>query len=242
MMRPTTLFKAVRQVGTTKNQIASFATKSLVWNDPLNLAGQLTEEERMIHASAKAYADEQLMARVTTASREETFDKEIMKEMGGLGLLGATIHGYDCAGVGYVSYGLIANAIESADSGYRSAMSVQSSLVMHPIYTFGSEEQKSKYLPELAKGNLIGCFGLTEPNHGSDPGGMESRARKQSDGSYILNGAKNWITNSPVADVFVIWAKDDEGDIRGLFLKKICLDFRHLSLKENARFARLLLV
>ena len=160
------------------------------------------------------------MPRVTAASREESFDTNIMKEMGELGLLGATINGYGCAGVGYVSYGLIANAVESADSGYRSAMSVQSSLVMHPIYTFGSDEQKEKYLPELAKGNLIGCFGLTEPNHGSDPGGMETRARKQSDGSYVINGAKNWITNSPVADVFVVWAKDDEGDIRGFILEK----------------------
>lgn len=160
------------------------------------------------------------MARVTQASREESFDTNIMKEMGELGLLGATINGYGCAGVGYVSYGLIANAVESADSGYRSAMSVQSSLVMHPIYAFGSDYQKDKYLPELAQGKLIGCFGLTEPNHGSDPGGMETRARKQSDGSYILNGAKNWITNSPVADVFVVWAKDDEGDIRGFILEK----------------------
>ena len=160
------------------------------------------------------------MPRVTKASREETFDTAIMKEMGNLGLLGSTIQGYGCAGVGYVAYGLIANAVESCDSGYRSAMSVQSSLVMHPIYTFGSDEQKEKYLPELAKGNLIGCFGLTEPNHGSDPGGMETRARKQSDGSYILSGSKNWITNSPVADVFVIWAKDDEGDIRGFILEK----------------------
>jgi glutaryl-CoA dehydrogenase len=160
------------------------------------------------------------VTRVTKASREETFDPEIFKEMGALGLLGATIQGYGCAGVGYVSYGLIANAIESADSGYRSAMSVQSSLVMHPIYSFGSEEQKSKYLPELAKGNLIGCFGLTEPNHGSDPGGMETRARKQKDGSYILNGSKNWITNAPIADVFVIWAKDDSGEIRGFVVEK----------------------
>jgi glutaryl-CoA dehydrogenase len=161
-----------------------------------------------------------LLTRVTKASREESFDKAIFKEMGDLGLLGSTIHGYGCAGVGYVSYGLIANAVESADSGYRSAMSVQSSLVMHPINQFGSDYQKEKYLPELAKGNLIGCFGLTEPNHGSDPSGMETRARKQADGSYILNGSKNWITNAPIADVFVIWAKDDEGDIRGFILEK----------------------
>lgn len=170
--------------------------------------------------SSKAYANESLLPRVTKASREESFDTAIFQEMGSLGLLGPTINGYGCAGVGYVSYGLIANAIESADSGYRSAMSVQSSLVMHPIYSFGSDEQKNKYLPELAKGKLIGCFGLTEPNHGSDPGGMETRARKQKDGSYILNGSKNWITNAPLADVFVIWAKDDDGEIRGFILEK----------------------
>lgn len=174
----------------------------------------------MIQESAQAYANQSLLTRVTKASREESFDKAIFKEMGDLGLLGSTIHGYGCAGVGYVSYGLIANAVESADSGYRSAMSVQSSLVMHPINQFGSDYQKEKYLPELAKGNLIGCFGLTEPNHGSDPSGMETRARKQADGSYILNGSKNWITNAPIADVFVIWAKDDEGDIRGFILEK----------------------
>lgn len=160
------------------------------------------------------------MSRVTLANRNEHFDPNIMKEMGELGLLGPTLQGYGCAGVGYVAYGLIANAIEQTDSGYRSAMSVQSSLVMYPIYTFGSDAQKSKYLPELAKGNLIGCFGLTEPNHGSDPSGMETRARKQADGSYILNGSKNWITNSPIADVFIIWAKDDEGIIRGFILEK----------------------
>lgn len=154
------------------------------------------------------------------ANREEKFDISIMKEMGQLGLLGPTLKGYGCAGVNYVSYGLIANAVESVDSGYRSAMSVQSSLVMYPIYSFGSEEQKNKYLPGLAKGELIGCFGLTEPNHGSDPSGMETRAIKQKDGSYILNGAKNWITNSPIADVFVVWAKDQDGVIRGFVLEK----------------------
>jgi glutaryl-CoA dehydrogenase len=157
---------------------------------------------------------------VIKGNREETFDRSIMSEMGSLGLLGPTLKGYGCAGVSYVSYGLIANAIESVDSGYRSAMSVQSSLVMYPIYAFGTEEQKKKYIPELAKGNLIGCFGLTEPNHGSDPAGMETKARKDSDGSYVLNGAKNWITNSPIADVFVVWAKDDHGDIRGFILEK----------------------
>jgi len=192
----------------------------LSWQDPLLLNDQLTAEEKMIWESSKAYANESLLPRVTKASREETFDPAIFQEMGSLGFLGATIEGYGCAGVGYVSYGLIANAVESADSGYRSAMSVQSSLVMHPIHSFGSDEQKNKYLPELGQGKLIGCFGLTEPNHGSDPGGMETRARKQKDGSYILNGSKNWITNAPIADVFVIWAKDDEGDIRGFILEK----------------------
>ncbi|ETI50399.1 hypothetical protein, variant 1 [Phytophthora nicotianae CJ01A1] len=148
-----------------------------------------------------------------------------MKEMGEMGFLGPTIQGYGCAGVGYVSYGLIANAVERVDSAYRSAMSVQSSLVMHPINTFGSDEQKEKYLPRLATGELIGCFGLTEPNHGSDPGSMETRARLKGD-KYILNGSKNWITNAPIADVFLVWAKDDEGDIRGFILEK---DFPGLS-------------
>ena len=174
----------------------------------------------MVYDSAKSYCDEKLMPRVLMANRNETFDPSIMKEMGQLGLLGPTLQGYGCAGIGYVAYGLIANAIESVDSGYRSAMSVQSSLVMWPIYTFGSEEQKEKYLPSLAKGETIGCFGLTEPNHGSDPGSMETKARKQSDGTWLLNGSKNWITNSPIADVFVVWAKDDEGDIRGFILEK----------------------
>ena len=158
--------------------------------------------------------------RVLMANRNESFDPKIMQEMGELGLLGPTLKGYGCAGIGYVAYGLIANAIESVDSGYRSAMSVQSSLVMYPIYTYGSDQQKEKYLPQLAKGTLIGCFGLTEPNHGSDPSGMETRARRQADGSYILSGSKNWITNSPIADVFVVWAKDDEGAVRGFVLEK----------------------
>lgn len=154
------------------------------------------------------------------ANREEKFDPSIMTEMGSLGLLGPTLKGYGCSGVNYVSYGLIANAIEAVDSGYRSAMSVQSSLVMYPIYSFGTEEQRLKYLPDLAKGVKIGCFGLTEPNHGSDPSSMETRARKNPDGSFTISGAKNWITNSPVADVFVVWAKDDHGDIRGFILEK----------------------
>jgi glutaryl-CoA dehydrogenase len=175
--------------------------------DVLNIRSQLTEEEIAIWDTAKQFCDEQLMPGVLEANRHEKFDKNIMKKMGEMGLLGPTLEGYGCAGLGYVAYGLIANAIESVDSGYRSAMSVQSSLVMWPIYTYGSDEQKEKYLPSLAKGETIGCFGLTEPNVGSDPGGMETRARKQADGSYILNGSKNWITNSPVADVFVVWRR-----------------------------------
>lgn len=190
------------------------------------MSTQITEEEKMVYETAKAYAEEQLLPRVLEGNRHEVFHREIMTEMGELGLLGPTIHGYGCAGVSYNAYGLIAHAVEWVDSSYRSAMSVQSSLVMHPINTFGTEEQKQKYLPELASGRMVGCFGLTEPNHGSDPGSMETRARKQADGSWVLSGAKNWITNSPIADVFVIWAKDDEGEIRGFILEK---DFKGLS-------------
>jgi glutaryl-CoA dehydrogenase len=205
-------FSAVKAAGSSKPK--------LVWNDPLLWKDQLTEDERMIHETANNFCQQQLLPGIVQANRTETFDKNIMKSLGEIGFLGPTIHGYGCAGVSYVSYGLIANAIEKVDSGYRSAMSVQSSLVMYPIYAYGTEEQKEKYLPQLAKGDLIGCFGLTEPNHGSDPGSMETRAKKQADGSYILNGSKNWITNSPIADVFVVWAKDDEGEIRGFILDK----------------------
>jgi glutaryl-CoA dehydrogenase len=190
------------------------------WEDPFLMRDQLTEDERMIRETSRAYAKEQLLPRILEANRHEKFDKEIVKEMGELGLLGPTLKGYGCAGVSYVAYGLVANAIEWVDSGYRSAMSVQSSLVMYPIYTYGNEEQKAKWLPELGSGRLIGCFGLTEPNHGSDPGGMETRARKQKDGSWVISGAKNWITNSPIADVFMVWAKDDEGVLRGFLLEK----------------------
>jgi glutaryl-CoA dehydrogenase len=184
-----------------------------------NFNTQLTEDEKLIQESAKQYAQSSLQPRVLESFRKETFDKNIMKEMGRIGLLGSTINGYGCSGINYVSYGLIAREIERVDSGYRSVMSVQSSLVMHPIYTFGTEKQKQKYLPELAKGNMIGCFGLTEPNHGSDPGSMETRATKCENG-YILNGSKNWITNSPIADLFIIWAKDDNNDIRGFILER----------------------
>ncbi|CEG46892.1 glutaryl-mitochondrial-like [Plasmopara halstedii] len=189
------------------------------WRDPLMLAEQLTDEETMIQKSANDYCQGKLLPRIVEANRKGKFDRSIMKEMGDMGFLGPTIQGYGCAGVGYVSYGLIANAVERVDSAYRSAMSVQSSLVMHPINAFGSDEQKEKYIPRLATGELIGCFGLTEPNHGSDPGSMETRARLKGD-KYILNGSKNWITNAPIADVFLVWAKDDEGDIRGFILEK----------------------
>src|SRR5579883_3074850 len=181
---------------------------------------QLTEEERMVRDSAHDYAQGKLQPRVQKAFHEGEFDRDIMYEMGASGFLGAPIKGYGCAGINYVSYGLLTREIERVDSGYRSVMSVQSSLVMHAIYQYGSEAQKQKYLPKLASGEWIGCFGLTEPNHGSDPGSMETRARKQKDGSYVLSGAKNWITNSPIADVFVVWAKDDNNDIRGFILEK----------------------
>ena len=190
------------------------------WLDPLMLDQQLTEEERMVRDTARAYAQDRLAPRVLEAFRAERTDRRIFDEMGELGLLGATIgENYGGAGLGYVSYGLIAREIERIDSGYRSMMSVQSSLVMVPIDTFGSEAQKQKYLPRLASGEWVGCFGLTEPDHGSDPGSMASRARA-TDGGYLLTGSKMWITNSPIADVFVVWAKDDAGDIRGFVLEK----------------------
>ena len=189
------------------------------WDDPFLLNDQLTDEERMIRDAARKYCQEKLMPRILEANRKEIFHREIMDEMGKMGLLGSTIpEEYGGAGLNYISYGLIAREVERVDSGYRSAMSVQSSLVMHPIYTYGTEEQKKKYLPKLASGETIGCFGLTEPNHGSDPGSMETKAKKV-DGGYILHGNKMWITNSPIADVFVVWAKLD-GEIRGFVLEK----------------------
>lgn len=192
------------------------------WADPFSLDTQLTDEERLVRDTAEGYAQEKLQPRVTEAYLEERFDREIMSEMGELGLLGATIPAqYGGAGLNYVSYGLIGRAVERVDSGYRSAMSVQSSLVMHPIHAYGSEEQRMKYLPKLATGEWVGCFGLTEPDAGSDPGGMRTRARKV-DGGYVLSGSKMWITNSPIADVFVVWAKSDahDGAIRGFILEK----------------------
>ena len=189
------------------------------WEDPLDLESQLTEEERMVRDTARGYAQEKLFPRVLKAYREETFDREILREMGTLGLIGSTIpEEYGGAGLGYVAYGLIAREIERVDSGYRSAMSVQSSLVMHPIYAYGSEAQRRKYLPKLARGEFIGCFGLTEPDYGSDPGSMTTRAEKVS-GGFRLNGAKTWITNSPIADVAVVWAKLD-GKIRGFIVER----------------------
>lgn len=189
------------------------------WEDPFLLEQQLTEEERLVRDTAQSYAQEQLAPRVREAYATETTDPGIFREMGELGLLGPTIEGYGCSGVGYVSYGLIAREVERVDSGYRSMMSVQSSLVMYPIYAYGNEAQREKYLPRLASGEWIGCFGLTEPDHGSDPGGMKTRARTV-DGGYSLSGAKMWISNSPIADVFVVWAKNDEGKIRGFVLEK----------------------
>jgi len=196
------------------------AESAFNWEDPLLLTDQLSEDERLIMEAARDYCQGSLMPRVLEANRHEHFDRAIMTEMGELGLLGATIPTeYGGAGVNYVGYGLIAREVERVDSGYRSAMSVQSSLVMYPIYAYGSPEQKKKYLPRLARGEWVGCFGLTEPDHGSDPGSMKSRARKVQ-GGYRLTGNKTWITNSPIADVFVVWAKDDEGTIRGFILEK----------------------
>jgi glutaryl-CoA dehydrogenase len=194
-------------------------TAPFSWDDPLEFDLQLTDAERMIRDAARSYAQEKLMPRILEANRHELFDRAILNEMGALGFLGSTIDGYGCAGVNHVSYGIIAREIERVDSGYRSAMSVQSSLVMHPIHAYGTQEQRERWLPRLASGEIVGCFGLTEPDHGSDPGSMSSRARKVS-GGYRLSGAKTWITNSPIADLFVVWAKDDDGVIRGFVLEK----------------------
>jgi glutaryl-CoA dehydrogenase len=189
------------------------------WDDILYFNDQLTEEERMVRDSAHTFAQEVLQPKVVPAFRDEQYDPDLMREMGKAGLLGATIQGYGCAGVNYVSYGLITRELERVDSGYRSLMSVQSSLSMHAIYAYGSEQQKQKFLPKMATGEWIGCFGLTEPNHGSNPNDMETRA-KAVDGGYVLKGNKMWITNSPVADVFIVWAKNEKGRIRGFILEK----------------------
>lgn len=190
------------------------------WQDPFLLESNLTDEEKMVQETARNYAQDKLVPRIREGFRNEHFDREILSEMGELGLLGATIpEEYGCAGLGYVCYGLIAREIERVDSGYRSAASVQSSLVMHPIYAYGNESQRHKYLPKLASGEFVGCFGLTEPDHGSDAGSMKSRA-KSVDGGYSLTGNKMWISNAPIADVMVVWAKDDEGKIRGFILER----------------------
>jgi|TARA_Y100000114_G_scaffold46444_1_gene42217 glutaryl-CoA dehydrogenase len=205
---------------TNIGELMAASKASFNWEDPLLLDQQLTEEERMVRDSARQYCQDKLMPRVLNSFRNEQTDVEIFREMGELGLLGATIPTeYGGSGLNYVCYGLIAREVERVDSGYRSMMSVQSSLVMVPINEFGSEEQKQKYLPKLASGEFIGCFGLTEPNHGSDPGSMVTRARK-TEGGYLLKGAKMWITNSPIADVFVVWAKTDDDVIRGFILEK----------------------
>ncbi|MBC7135621.1 MAG: acyl-CoA dehydrogenase [Oceanibaculum nanhaiense] len=192
---------------------------SFSWEDPLLLDDALSEDERMVRDAAHAFCDEKLMTRVQEGFRHEIFHREIMNELGEQGFLGSTIDGYGCAGVNYVCYGLVAREVERVDSGYRSAMSVQSSLVMHPIHEYGNEAQRQKYLPKLATGEWVGCFGLTEPDHGSDPGSMKTRAKKV-DGGYVVSGAKMWITNSPIADVFVVWAKTEDGVIRGFVLEK----------------------
>jgi glutaryl-CoA dehydrogenase len=207
------------QIAAVKPAEGKSSRPEFQWDDALLLDDQLTEDERMVRDTARQYAQDKLMPRVLEANRHERFDREIMTELGELGLLGATIQGYGCAGVNYVCYGLVAREIERVDSGYRSAMSVQSSLVMHPIHAYGTEAQRQKFLPKLAKGEWVGCFGLTEPDAGSDPAGMRTRARK-AEGGYVLKGSKMWITNSPIADVFVVWAKDDAGEIRGFILEK----------------------
>ncbi len=195
-------------------------TAEFNWEDPLDLESQLSEDERMIRDSARAFCDDKLAPRVKSAFRDERFDREIMSELGAMGFLGVmTSEKYGGSGLGYVAYGLVAREVERVDSGYRSAMSVQNSLVMHPIEEFGSEEQKQKFLPRLATGEIIGCFGLTEPDAGSDPGGMKTRAVKTSAG-YVLNGSKMWITNSPISDIAVVWAKDDADDIRGFIVER----------------------
>ena len=202
--------------------IARSKPANFKWEDPFLLEGQLTEEERMIRDTAKAYCHDKLMPRIVEANRNEIFHREIISEMGDLGLLGSTIpEEFGGVGANYTSYGLVAREVERVDSGYRSAMSVQSSLVMHPIFAYGDDKQRNKYLPKLATGELVGCFGLTEPDHGSDPGGMLTRAKKV-DGGYLISGAKNWITNSPIADVFIIWAKSDAHDnkIKGFILER----------------------
>jgi glutaryl-CoA dehydrogenase len=189
------------------------------WDDPLLIEAQLSDEERMIRDTARQYAQEKLAPRIRDWNRNETFDREVMREMGALGFLGAPLQGYGCSGIGYVAYGLIMRELERVDTAFRSAVGVQGGLAMTPIYAYGSEEQRQKYLPKMVTGELLGCFGLTEPNHGSDPGSMLSRARSV-DGGYRLTGNKIWITHAPIADIMVVWAKDDGGVIRGFILER----------------------
>jgi len=192
---------------------------SFQWDDPLLIEAELTAEERLIRDTARAYATDKLAPRILMANRNETFDVAVMREMAELGFLGATLEGYGCAGIGYVAYGLIARELERVDTAYRSAMGVQSTLSMLPIYAYGTEAQRQKYLPPMAKAELLGCFGLTEPDHGSDPGGMKSRARTVA-GGWKLSGTKTWITHAPIADLMIVWAKDDGGVIRGFILER----------------------
>ena len=189
------------------------------WDDPLALDTLLSEDERLVRDSARAFAQERLMPRILDANRHETFDVSVMRELGEMGFLGATLKGYGCAGIGYVAFGLVARELERVDTSFRSACAAQSSLAMTPIYAYGTEAQRQKYLPKMAKGELLGCFGLTEPDHGSDPGSMASRARKV-EGGWRLSGAKLWITHAPIADIMVVWAKDDSATIRGFILER----------------------
>ncbi|MPZ43557.1 MAG: acyl-CoA dehydrogenase [Betaproteobacteria bacterium] len=189
------------------------------WEDPLLLDSLLTEDERLIRDSARTFAQERLMPRILQANRNETFDISVMRELGEMGFLGATLNGYGCTGIGYVGFGLVARELERVDTSFRSACAAQSSLAMTPIYAYGTEAQREKYLPKMATGELLGCFGLTEPDHGSDPGSMASRARKV-DGGWRLSGSKLWITHAPIADIMVVWAKDDSGTIRGFILER----------------------
>jgi glutaryl-CoA dehydrogenase len=205
---------ATTEASRGKSQFTAFQ-----WDDALRLDGQLSEDERAIRDAAHAFCQEKLFTRVLEANRHEHFDRSIMNEMGEMGFLGATLEGYGCAGVNYVSYGLISREVERVDSGYRSAFSVQSSLVMFPIHAFGTAAQKDKFLPRLRSGEIVGCFGLTEPDAGSDPASMRTRA-KAVDGGFLLNGSKTWITNAPIADVLLVWAKDDAGEIRGFLLER----------------------
>ena len=205
---------------TAPTAVKATARAQFQWDDPLLLDEQLSEDERMVRDAARAYCQEKLMPRILLANREERFDREIMTEMGALGFLGATLpEDYGCAAVNYVCYGLVAREVERVDSSYRSALSVQSSLVMHPIHAYGTEAQRRNYLPKLATGEMIGCFGLTEPDSGSDPGSMRTTAKKV-DGGYLLKGAKMWISNAPIAEVMVIWAKTEDGVIRGFLLER----------------------